>query len=203
MDEHRALTDIHYDVDTKPKRVFKRAKKLGYEVKSLTRGVAHFKKNGKHIISVKGTDPTNSDDIKSDIAIGAGNTNSDKQFKNRRKTIKKIYRSISDDDNVSLVGHSLGGAVVTSALAKSKSIRDKTSHAHTFNTGYTKAFHKEQRKGLSKDDRDKLNEKITHHRIENDVVSEQIKGGSIGSVKNYKKKKGSTALSSHSIDAFD
>ena len=201
METIRDITEIHYDVDTKPKKVYKKAKKLGYEVKSLSRGVAHFEKDGQHFVTVKGTNPLNLDDLKSDASIGLGTTKTDAQFKKRRKAIKKIYKSIPNNESITLTGHSLGGSIVTSAMAKSKSIRDRTDKAHTFNTGYTKAFHKELRKDLSKEDRDELNDKITHHRINNDVVSEQIKGGSIGKVKNYTKKNGDI-LENHSLDAF-
>lgn len=197
MDE-KELTNLHY-LYPNEKKVQKKAKKMGYEVKSIDRGVAHYEKNGKHVVSVKGTEPTNFKDLVSDFKIAVGLTNKDKQFKNRRKQVKEIYKTIPENHQVNLTGHSLGGSIVTSMMAKSKSIRDKTNQTHTFNTGYTKQLHSELKKDLTKDDRRQLNEKITHHRVDGDVVSSAVKGGSIGSVINYKSNS-NNLLTNHTID---
>lgn len=202
MDSGKKLTQIHYNVDTNPKKVYKKAKKLGYTVEKLTRGVAHFSKNGNHVVSVKGTNPLNADDLLSDSSIATGNTNSDNQFKNRRKTIKKIYKSIPKEDYVTLVGHSLGGSIVTSAMAKSKSIRDKTAEAHAFNSGYTKSFHKEITANLDKKVRKELISKLNQHTVRGDIVSDGLKYGSVGTVVKHQAVKGSSALERHSLDRF-
>jgi len=202
MESGRKLTQIHYNVDKNPKKVYKKAKKLGYTVEKLTRGVAHFSKNGNHVVSVKGTNFLNADDVASDAAIATGTTNSDKQFKNRRKTIKKIYKSIPKEDSVTLASHSLGGSIVTSAMAKSKSIRDRTTEAHTFNPGYTKAFHKEITTNLDKKVRKELQSKLNQHTIRGDIVSDGLKHGSVGTVVKHQSVKNATLLERHSLDAF-
>ena len=198
------LTNIHYYMDkNNRKKVKKEASKLGYETKHLGRGVAHFEKDGEHVVSIKGTDPFNLKDMVSDASIFLGNVGKDKQFNKRRQEVKKIYKSIPDDEKVSLIGHSLGGSIGTHMLSKSKSIRDRTHDANFYNTGYTKAFHKELRQGLTPEDRRQLNEKITHHQIHGDVVSEPLKQGSVGGVMHHKPQENSTLLERHSLDAFD
>ena len=192
------LTDLHY-LYPNQKKVEKKAKKLGYSVSSIDRGVAHYTKGDKHIVSVKGTEPTNFKDLVSDFKIAVGLTNKDKQFKNRRKQVKEIYKTIPENHQVNLTGHSLGGSIVTSMMAKSKSIRDKTDKVDTYNAGYTKQLHSELKKGLSKEDRQELNEKILHHRVENDIVSSGLKSGSIGRVMSHSSSS-SNPLTNHVID---
>ena len=177
------LINIHYYENEK--KIKKEAKKLGYNLKSYSRGVAHFEKDGKNIISIKGTNPDNITDLISDFKIAVGLTNKDTQFKNRKKELKKIYKNINDDETIDIVAHSLGGSIATSILSKSKSLRERTNKADLYNTGYTKALHKELRKDLSKKDRQELNEIITHHRVENDIVSQGLRSGSVGKVLNY------------------
>ena len=198
------LTNLHYFMDKGNKRkVKKEASKLGYETKSINRGVAHFEKDGQHIVSIKGTNPFNLKDMVSDASIFLGNVSKDKQFNKRRKEVKDIYKSIPDDEKINLTGHSLGGSIGTHILSKSKSIRKRTNQADFYNTGYTKAFHKELRQDLTPEDRKELNEKITHHQVHGDVVSEPLKSGSIGSVMHHKAPKNATLLERHSLDAFD
>ena len=197
------LTNIHYFMDkNNRKKVKKEASKLGYETKSLSRGVAHFEKDGEHVISIKGTDPFNIKDMVSDANIFLGNVSNDKQFIKRRKEVKKIYKSIPDDEKVSLVAHSLGASIGTHILSKSKSIRDRTNQADFYNTGYTRSFHRELRKDLTPEDRRQLNEKITHHQVHGDVVSEPLKQGSVGGVIHYQPSENSTLLERHSLNAF-
>ena len=206
------LTNLHYSYE-KPKKVAKEAKKLGYEVKSLDRGVAHFEKikgspdplnpsrgnaPTEHVVSVKGTDPSNFKDLVSDFKIAVGLTNKDQQFKERRKQVKNIYKSIPTDHQVNLVGHSLGGSIATSMLVNSKSIRDKTDKADLYNTGYTKTLHRELKENLSKEERQELNDKITHHRTDKDVVSQDLTSGSIGKVMNHESKS-NNPLKNHTI----
>ena len=55
------LTNLHYFMDKGNKRkVKKEASKLGYETKSINRGVAHFTdKDNNHVVSIKGTEAQN------------------------------------------------------------------------------------------------------------------------------------------------
>ena len=197
----KELTNIHYYEN--PKKIKKEAKKLGYELKSSTRGVAHYEKDGKHVVSIKGTNPSNFKDLVSDFKIAVGLTNKDDQFKGRKKEVKKIYKTIGNDDEINMVGHSLGGSIATSILSKSKSIRDRTNKADLYNTGYTKALHKELREDLSQEDRRQLNEKITHHRVENDVVSAGLKSGSIGKVMNHESNSNNPLVNHTLVGNFD
>jgi len=199
------LTNLHYHMDkNNRKKVKKEASKLGYETKKLSRGVAHFTdKDNNHVVSIKGTDPFNLKDMVSDASIFLGNTNNDKQFLKRRKEVKDIYKSIPDDEKINLIAHSLGGSIGTHILSKSKSIRKRTNQADFYNTGYTKAFHKELRQDLTPEDRKELNEKITHHIIEGDIVSKGLKSGSVGGVMYHEPKtEDDTLLEIHSMSSF-
>ena len=132
------LTNLHYFMDKGNKRkVKKEASKLGYETKSINRGVAHFTdKDNNHVVSIKGTNPFNLKDMVSDASIFLGNVNKDKQFNKRRQEVKNIYKSIPENEKIDLTGHSLGGSIGTHMLSKSKSIRQRTNQADFYNTGY-------------------------------------------------------------------
>ena len=151
------LNKLHYRIAQGTKKdkekAIKKADKLGYEVASHKRGVAHFKSKGEDghsVVTIKGTDPSNKKDLLSDLKLAVGLSKTDKQFKHRTKEIKKVYSGIDADKDKYLTGHSLGGSIVTHAMAKSKSIRDNTKKATTFNAGYTPAFHAELSKDLRK-----------------------------------------------------
>ena len=200
------LTQLHYLVDKhgKKKATKKINKKLdgtGYEVTKLKRGVASFKHDdGHNVISVKGTDISQKKDLMSDLKLGLGISNSDKQFKHRRNEIKDVIKQ-TDGDNY-LTGHSLGGSIATSAMVKSKSIRDNVKEAHLFNTGYTKAFHDEMSTGLKKTDKKELKDKVTHHRTKSDVISNALGSHHIGKVETYKQESSTNPLANHSLDSI-
>ena len=186
------LSQLHYHVDKHGKK--KATKKINkalegtdYSLEKLKRGVAVYRhKDGSSLVNVKGTDITNKKDILSDIKLGLGLSKHDKQFSSRRKQIKE-HMEKEDPNSVTLVGHSLGGSIVTSAMAKSKSIRDNVRSAEVFNTGYTKEFGKELSKGLKKEDKSLLKQKLIHNHTEGDVISTALTGsGTVGRVKKIK-----------------
>lgn len=200
------LNKIHYLVDkygTGKKGARKISNKLegtGYELDRLKRGVASFKSidNGHTVVTVKGTDIKNKRDLISDIKLGLGFSKHDRQFQNRKKIIKEIYKD-SDGDKY-LTGHSLGGSIVSSAMAKSKSIRDNTKKAETFNPGYTAAFHNELSKNLNKPIKKELNDKLIHHHIKKDIVSTSLTNQHIGKLKKYSVDS-SNPLVKHGLDS--
>lgn len=200
------LTQLHYLVDKhgKKKATTKINKKLtgsGYEVTKLKRGVASFKhEDGHNVISVKGTDVKQKKDLTSDIKLGLGISNSDKQFKHRRNEIKDVIKE-SEGDNY-LTSHSLGSSIALSAMVKSKSIRDNVKEAHLFNTGYTKSFHDELSTGIKKTDKKELKDKVTHHRTHGDVISNALKDNHIGKVETYKQVSSTNPLANHSLDSI-
>ena len=200
------LSQLHYLVDKhgKKKGTKKISKKLegtGYELEKLKRGVAVYrnKDTGESVLNVKGTDVKNKRDILSDIRLGLGLSSHDKQFKSRTKQIKDHMKNESPE-SVIVTGHSLGGSIVTSAMAKSKSVRDNVKKVHNFNTGFTKEFNKEISQGLKKEDKKILKDKLVHHHIENDVISTALTGkGTVGRVKKYKSEDASP-LAKHSLE---
>tara|TARA_R110000823_G_scaffold238637_1_gene363945 strand:- start:114 stop:749 length:636 start_codon:yes stop_codon:yes gene_type:complete len=200
------LTQLHYLIDKhgKKKATKKINKKLdgtGYTVSKLKRGVANYKhEDGHNVISVKGTDVKQKKDLISDIKLGLGFSNSDKQFKQRRNNIKDIIKT-NEGDNY-LTSHSLGGSIALSAMVKSKSIRDNVKKAHLFNTGYTNKFHDEMSSGLKKTDKKELKDKILHHRTHGDVISNALKDNHIGEVKTYKQVSKTNPLANHSLESI-
>jgi len=205
IDNMAKLSQIHYNIDSKKakKRISKKADKLGYDVVSFNRGVVHYKNrdDGFNVINIKGTDITNFKDLVSDAKLGLGLSSGDKQFKQRRNEIKRIYRDTQGQDNY-LTGHSLGGSIGLSSMVKSKSIRDNTKQAYLYNTGYTKLFHDELNKGLSKNDKKELKDKVLHLHTKGDVVSNHLTNERIGDLKVVKASKGSTLLQKHSLTNF-
>ncbi len=206
---HGKLTNLHYyvdlhDKDKATKKINKKLKDTGYQLQKLKRGVAHYKNDeGHNIISIKGTDPTHYKDLLSDVNIGLGMTKNDRQFNKRQKDIKKIYKTIPENEKIDITGHSLGGSIATSILSNSESIRNRTNKAELFNTGYTKQFHKSIKNDIDKTTRRQLNDKITHHHIKGDIISEQLKEGSIGNVKEYEPDKNTSLLHRHSMDTVN
>ena len=199
--QHKKLSNLHYLVDKgQIEKAKKKALKLGYETKSIDRGLAHFQKDNHNVLSVKGTNPTNFRDLVSDLKIGIGLTTKDKQFKDRKKKVKKILKTIPDTESVNMTSHSLGGSIATSMMSHSKSIRDKVDKLDTFNTGYTKQFHKEIKKDITPAVRKELNSKITHHVVSGDVISEPLRSGAVGAVKTYKADKDASLLQRHSLN---
>ena len=187
------LNKLHYRIAQGTKKdkekAIKKADKLGYEVASHKRGVAHFKSKGEDghsVVTIKGTDPRNKKDLLSDLKLAVGLSKTDKQFKHRTKEIKKVYSGIDADKDKYLTGHSLGGSVVSHAMAKSKSIRDNTKKAATFNAGYTPAFHAELSKDLKKEDKKELNKKLVHHHNKGDPISASLTMGSEAKQKQQK-----------------
>ena len=204
ISNYAELSQLHYHVDKHGKK--KGAKKIDkalegsdYSLEKLKRGVAVYRhKDGSSVLNVKGTDVTNKRDILSDIRLGLGLSKHDKQFSSRKKQIKDHLKN-EDANSVTLTGHSLGGSIATSAMVKSKSVRDNVKSAELFNTGYTKAFNSELSKGLSKDDKKVLKQKLTHHHTSDDVISTALTNkGTIGRVKKIETKDASP-LAKHSL----
>ena len=200
------LNKLHYKIADGTKKdkmnAIKKADKLGYNIESAKRGVAHFKSLDNndlhHVVTVKGTNPRNTKDLMSDIHLAIGKSSSDKQFKRRTNEIKKIYSGIDNNETKYLTGHSLGGSIVTHAMAKSKSIRDNTAKAVTFNPGYTPAFHAEVSKDLKSADKKELKNKLVHNHQTGDLISGALALKSVGKVAVQKK----VSLSAHSLDNF-
>jgi hypothetical protein len=105
------------------------------------------------------------DDIMADLPFAFGKEHHDKSFKKRRKFTDNIVKATDPNKKIVLTGHSLGGGTSAFAMEK-KSIRDRVSEAHTYNPAIS-PFTKKPGKKIVKE----LNEKITHHRVQGDVVS--------------------------------
>ena len=196
------LSQLHYHVDshTKPRakvKIGKGAGQVGFALKELHRGVAHFHGDGQNVIALKGTNPLHAADIKSDIGVLIGKATSDAQFLDREKQVLSILNRTPGD--FIMTGHSLGGTIGTHLLATNDTIRDRVKEAHFFNTGYAPAYHKEIRGKVDKLVRAELKDDITHHVVKGDVLSNALLQGSVGSVEVQRPDK---ALALHTIDNF-
>ena len=149
----------------------------------------------KRVISLKGTDLKNPNDIISDIALATGLQKSNKQFIERKNQIKNIMRADNDKEYY-LTGHSLGSSILVNALTSSPSILRKTKKAYIFNQGSTPLF--ESSLNPRKENITMLEEKIKNYKHTNDPISKYAgKFGEVYMVRTNKK-----GLNAHSILNF-
>jgi predicted alpha/beta superfamily hydrolase len=138
-------------------------------------------------------------DLISDVKLGLGISREDKQFIRRTNQMKNYIKDNTGEHHI--MGHSLGGSIGTSMLAKSKTIRDNVKSANFYNTGYTPAFHKELTTGMTPKIARELNKKITHHHVIGDPISMFLGSGAVGKVKKYQNNI-VNPLDKHSINFF-
>jgi len=152
--------------------------------------VYHNKKLGKSVISYRGTDPTDVEDMYNDAHIIKGTQAST----NRYKRSEELYDNVNKKygKNITSVGHSLGGNISEHIARK------KGGKAETFNTG----------RGLDKDyakasfrcklpSPPKYCSSVKRHHIVGDGLSMANKGYGEGS--SYKT---AGLLGSHSLENF-
>jgi len=160
------------------------------------RGVMVVEKGNQSIISVKGTHPTNKSDLLSDLQLAMGLHKSNIQFRERKNEIKNIMRRNPEREYI-LTGHSLGGSIITNALASSPSILRSVKKAYTFNSGSTPAFQAMLK--VRKENETMLNEKLEHHQTKADPIS--AFGNRFGETI-FHKQKSRNPFTSHSILNF-
>jgi len=104
--------------------------------------------------------------------------------KRRMQRTEEIINA-TNPTTLHLTGHSLGGGSVNHTIANSEFVRDRLTSAHTFNAAVHPVMSNQQ--SVSRNERKRLSDKVTHHRIENDVVSMGFKfGAPFGKVSTYK-----------------
>jgi hypothetical protein len=119
------------------------------------------------------------DDIMADLSFAFGKEKHDKAFKKRRNITNNIIKATTPDKKIMMTGHSLGGGTSAFAMEK-KGIRDRVSELHTYNPAIS-PFTKAPGKKVVKE----LNDKVTHHRVQGDIVS-MSSNPNFGKVKTYK-----------------
>lgn len=188
------ITQAHYRYQTglnkerQDKEVKRKLGRIGYELdaKNTDKDVLVGTKGNNVHISFTGTDVKNPRDLLSDAALAVGIQKANPQFRERRKKTREIMRQYGDEKEYTLSGHSLGGSILMDTLNRSKSIRDRTSQAFTFNAGYTLPFHNSV-KPADKKIKKELDRKVTHHRVKGDVVSAHMnKDVAFGQLAEYK-----------------
>ena len=140
------------------------------------------------IIAHRGTDITGyktAPDLKSDFLIAMGMEKQGEEFIKRKNKTKALIKNIPDDYSVFLSGHSYGGSSINESLKGSKLIRDRVDTVATFNSGFS-PFSKQ---GVGKTTARKLDDKVTHYRTDEDVVSSSIRiNKPFGKIVEYKPK---------------
>ncbi len=142
--------------------------------------------------AIKGTSPTgtgSTQDLIQDAMIGLNMVDKNKQFDKRHDKLVDAVNSFEDDAEWTLSSHSLGSAQGQYSLSKSKDLTNRLSEAHMFNGAAhpltDSAFGK-----TTKSQKATLENKVTHHRDENDIVSLGLTtaGSNMGTTKTYKSK---------------
>ena len=126
----------------------------------------------KKVISHRGTDTTGKKtfkEVRGDMALAMGLQNHDPEFKKRTNRTKAIVKN-HPDSSFKLSGHSFGASTATHAITKSRMLRDRVDSVDTYNGGFTPLFSNSLKHG-AKVKRD-LKDRVTHHRVKGDIVSE-------------------------------
>lgn len=201
--EMARITKLHYDYadvhpdDPKKFNSIMKAELPDWIIRDdlSNRGVMVADKDNKRVISLKGTDPKNVNDLVSDAALLTGLHKSNKQFIQRKNQIKDIMRADKTKEYY-ITGHSLGGSIGTYALANSPSILRNTKKAYFFNAGSTPIF--EAMIQPRKENITMMEEKIKNFKHKNDPISSTAgKFGEIYTLRTNKK-----GLNAHSILNF-
>lgn len=123
-------------------------------------------------ISHRGTDVTGrttKSDIKADVLLGIGAETQSDKFKKRVKRTEHIINAIPEDYTIYGSGHSLGGKTMGHVMEKSKLARNRIEGVNLYNAGAS-PFSSRVGKGKRK----VLDEKVTHFRTDNDLVSASL-----------------------------
>lgn len=198
--EMARITKLHYDYDIEKPNKFKEL--MSKELPDWTiqdelsnRGLMVVDKDNKRVISLKGTNPKNINDLVSDTALAVGLHKGNKQFIERKNQIKDIMRADKEKEYY-LTGHSLGASIGAYALASSPSILRNTKKAYLFNQGSSPIF--ESTMNPRKENITMLEQKIKHYKHVNDPISKTA--GKYGEVYQIRTKK--KLLNAHSILNF-
>lgn len=126
-DHHAQLSMLAYEMDMGKKKSV--ARKLGYDVDDELTTANHtvykHRQSGRGIVSYRGTDPSNADDLMADADIIQGKRDH-KRFRDSLDVAKKAQKKYKE---LELSGHSLGG---TQALHAYEALGVKT---RVFNPG--------------------------------------------------------------------
>ena len=213
VNEAAKIAQIHYIYQQRPNKeradTFAKRKlgRLGYELDSSNtdKDVLTAKRGDNIHINYTGTDVSNPRDILSDAALAVGLQSKNKQFTDRKRKTRDIMRQYDKElegkADYTLGSHSLGSSILMNTLKESKSIRDRTSKAFTFNAGYTKPFHESVK--VPKEVKKELDKKVLHSRTKGDIVSAHMNNEvAFGQLAEYKADKDSDLFEKHSLDNF-
>jgi hypothetical protein len=153
---HKALKLSYEPNENKRKKVLKRfGYRLDTELSSPERLVAYNPFDKKILYASRGTNLRSggnlydNKDIQTDILLGAGGLTQTKRYEEDKNTLLKARKKYNEE-SVILVGHSLGGAIVSKLPARDQ---DKV---YTYNSPILKA---------------KKNKNVQHLRTQGDIFS--------------------------------
>lgn len=155
-----------------------------------SRDILFLKNDDKKIIIIahRGTDITGfktSLDIGSDYLIAVGQEEQGVQFKKRTSRTRTLFKEIPTDYTVYLTGHSYGGSSINETIKSSSKIADRVDGVATFNAGFSPFSNQ----GVGATTQNKLQDKVIHYRIDDDVVSASARiNKPFGIIKTYKAK---------------
>ena len=154
--------------------------------------VYHNKNTKKTIISYRGTDPKDLDDLSADYHIVKGTHGQHNQFKNAVKTYDRVSSKYGKE-GISLSGHSLGGKKAEYVNERRGGVK-----THTYNQGQSYGSQEVAKSLKCKlPTAPKWCKTITKHHTKGDPIS-LLSRFTYGKSKSYKTK----GLASHSIDNF-
>ncbi len=126
----------------------------------------------KSIVVHRGTDTSGKktkSDVGADVLLGLGQEKNSRAFNSRKNRTEAIIKAIPEDYKIYGAGHSYGGASIGYALEKSKLARNRIEKVRTYNAGASPF-----QENVNKKKKEILDNKITHHRTSNDLVSASL-----------------------------
>ncbi len=147
-------------------------------------GVWYNLDKNEYVISHKGTDLNNTEDIDADVSLALGQTRNNRFFERRTRKTKDLVQKIKETDNsakVKLTGHSLGGSSAIVSM-NDPYVNENVDEVITFNPGVSPI--KEKFNGSPG--------KITNHVVKDDPIS--TNSYHVGKVIHHKGKKDNEAM---------
>ncbi len=142
-------------------------------------GAVHVAHQGTNVKSTTGFK-----DIVSDVGIALGIADHLPHVRKRKRQTERIVKELQPDQ-FTMSGHSLGGYTVNQTIADSKKVRKALKQADTFNAGANPILNENLK--VNDKTKNELEDKVTHHRVQGDLVSSGLKRFTpFGKLKTYK-----------------
>lgn len=127
-------------------------------------------------IAHKGTQPktlAGIRDVISDMRIATGTALWDSQFQERLVLSERAVLAMNPT-TLTMSGHSLGGATMNDSIIRSRVLRRRVNQADSFDAGASPFFSNTTTSSLPAEDKARLDDVLTHHRMRHDIVSKGL-----------------------------